>query len=321
MAEDAARDGLQVVQLPGARMRVPARYDVVRGEEGRVVLQPAPPATGVVWITVITAEPPAGKEGAGMGEIVRAKAAEVGKEAQELEDGRVLVSFDDLAEEEGQRLVVRTVHIGIEKTLGIVQAVIPEADLQETANRVLVADLARMVMTFEPAERTELVETPTGTVATKVTQMEGGGEAQRREFGPLEKGQVEEFVAFGEGLVGKYAAFTKEITPKLLDTVFNRWMQDADREKADGESVSLAIGTLFGECMCRKLGMHWAVVSDEQGEAWALVHPGTTMMAFPVESVRKRVEARETNFLHGLAQVIENHLKEGRFARPAEGAE
>lgn len=312
-----ARSELQNVMLPGASVRAPKRYDVVRETDERTVLQPPPPASGVVWISVITAQPAEGASGS-MGDIVRAQAQERGKKPRELDDGRVVVAFDDLAEEQGQRLLVRTCQIGIEKTLGILQVVIPEADVNEPANRTLLTDLAAMAETFQPAERTEVVETPTGAVETTVSTIHPQGETRRRDFGPDEQREVEEFLAFADGLVGRYAAFTKDITPKLLDTVFNRWMQDADREKADGERVSLAIGTAFGECVRKKLGMRWAVISDDQGEAWALVHDSTTLMAFPIESVRKRVEDHETNFLHSLSQVLESHFKEG-VGRTGEG--
>jgi hypothetical protein len=316
MAAGAQRD-VQVVNLSGARLEVSSAFEVVTEADGHVTLQPPPPATGAVWISVITAEPPPGMEG--VAEFVRAAAVKEGRSVQELLDGKVIAFDDATAEEGGRRLLVRTCQIGIEKTLGIVQVVIPESDLGEKANQALLDALPAMAESFEPMERTEFIETPTGTVQTKVSTMPAPrAEAQRRPFVGQERKQLEEFVAFADGLVGRYATFSKDITPRLLDTVFTRWMQDADREKADGESVSLAIGSAFGECLKRTLGLEWMVVSDDQGEAWALSQPGMTMMVFPIESVRKRVESGETNFLHGLSQVVESHLKSERFAAGGE---
>jgi hypothetical protein len=299
-----AADSLRV-QLPGAVLLAPPHYQVIQGEEGQVLLQPPPPATAVIQITVMSA-PPGADAPLPAEDLIRARAAQRGRPVQDRGDAKVITTYDESGDQEGRRVFVRFVEIGVQGRLAVIAVAVPEADLNEPANKTVMTDLPGLVQSLAAAE-----EGAAETAAASMSQEEPSparGDSVRRPFGAPENEQLAECLAFADGLVGRYAAFSKDITPNLLDTVFNRWMQDADREKPDGESVALAVGAAFGEFARKKLKLSWMVVGDETGEAWALAHPAEPMMLFPIESVRKRVEEKRTNFLHDLYRTAEKQF-------------
>jgi hypothetical protein len=55
-----------------------------------------------------------------------------------------------------------------------------------------------------------------------------------------------------------------------------------------------SLGVTFGDALVQKLGLSWVAVEDEYGRDPALHYPGTTILAFPLTTISKRIERGET---------------------------
>jgi hypothetical protein len=113
-----AADSLRV-QLPGAVLLAPPHYQVIQGEEGQVLLQPPPPATAVIQITVMSA-PPGADAPLPAEDLIRARAAQRGRPVQDLGDAKVITTYDESGDQEGRRVFVRFVEIGVQGRLAVI---------------------------------------------------------------------------------------------------------------------------------------------------------------------------------------------------------
>ena len=53
----------------------------------------------------------------------------------------------------------------------------------------------------------------------------------------------------------------------------------------------------------------WGGATDENGTAFALRHEAGETMVFPVQSVLKRIETRQSGFFFDIARVVKNRLE------------
>lgn len=86
-----------------------------------------------------------------------------------------------------------------------------------------------------------------------------------------------------------------ELTPEILDKIFIKWLEEP-KDYSDQEIVS-SIGAAFGTYLCNRLKMDWKVVEDEYGTALCVHHEKPAWTGYPFDSVQKRVDSKETNFL------------------------
>jgi hypothetical protein len=64
---------------------------------------------------------------------------------------------------------------------------------------------------------------------------------------------------------------------------------------APDETVKLqCLGVAFGDALAQDLGLEWVMVEDEYGRDPAVRKPGTTVIAFPLTMISKRLERGET---------------------------
>ena len=99
---------------------------------------------------------------------------------------------------------------------------------------------------------------------------------------------------------------------RLLDTVLrNKWI-------ATDETLKLqCLGVAFGDALIQKLGFIWIAVEDEYGRNPALALEGTSIIAFPLTSISKRIERGEEVEIYELFEnaccTIEQLRLEGVF--------
>ncbi len=154
----------------------------------------------------------------------------------------------------------------------------------------------------------ERVATPTGPMSIKRTMVENTHQ-EIGEFGLEERVWLESNLAAARLLVTRYARseLSDPFDPRNLDRTFTSWLS-AGEDRASGDQVAHALGAAFGQHCVDALGAEWVVVTDEHGSSYAVRHPSGEAMAFPVVSVRKRVESGAANFLvpifEGLQAVI-----------------
>ena len=75
---------------------------------------------------------------------------------------------------------------------------------------------------------------------------------------------------------------------RLLDAILsNEWIKPNETLKLQ------CLGITFGDALAQELGMQWVVVEDEYGRDPALNFKNSSVLAFPLTSISKRVERGE----------------------------
>ena len=94
---------------------------------------------------------------------------------------------------------------------------------------------------------------------------------------------------------------------RLLDTILsNDWIKPTETLKLQ------SLGITFGDALAQKLGMQWVVVEDEYGRDPALSFANSSVLAFPLTSISKRVERGEQVNVDELFSVACKSLLEAR---------
>lgn len=97
---------------------------------------------------------------------------------------------------------------------------------------------------------------------------------------------------------------------KLLDLAFESWTKDQSPDKASGDRITQAFGAALGQALADRLGMEWAHV-DDNGWVDAVVHFKSRTIAYPFDSMAKRVEAGEYGFIQGIYQAVQEQMRRG----------
>jgi hypothetical protein len=86
----------------------------------------------------------------------------------------------------------------------------------------------------------------------------------------------------------KHLYDTLEGKLRLLETILReKWIEPHETWKLQ------SLGITFGDALAQKLEMKWVAVEDEYGRNPALRYPGTTVIAFPLTTISKRIERGE----------------------------
>jgi hypothetical protein len=74
-----------------------------------------------------------------------------------------------------------------------------------------------------------------------------------------------------------------------------------------------SLGIVFGDALAEKMDLLWVMVEDEYGRDPALMVPKTTILAFPLTAISKRVEDGEKvdvyHLFDGFCDLIEKRKK------------
>ena len=84
------------------------------------------------------------------------------------------------------------------------------------------------------------------------------------------------------------------------------WQRLDPSPESDVEFNHLAhlFGFALGEYLVHRTGLQWCVLADQYGSDFAVRHQVASVTAFPVSSVGKRLERRESAFFQPLAASI-----------------
>jgi hypothetical protein len=75
---------------------------------------------------------------------------------------------------------------------------------------------------------------------------------------------------------------------RLLDTIVSeKWIKPHETVKLQ------CLGITFGDALVQELGMRWVTIEDDQGRDPAIELPGTTVVAYPLTMISKRIERGE----------------------------
>jgi hypothetical protein len=115
---------------------------------------------------------------------------------------------------------------------------------------------------------------------------------------------------FTPGSEGLYNQLHQKL--RLLDTIIkNRWIDPKETVKLQ------SLGIAFGDALVEKIGLHWVAVEDEYGRDPALRYKGTSIIAFPLTMISKRIERGEAvdvyKLFDGVCSALEKQIEmEGR---------
>jgi hypothetical protein len=91
---------------------------------------------------------------------------------------------------------------------------------------------------------------------------------------------------FDEGARQKYETLEDKL--RLLDTIIrNKWIAPTETLKLQ------CLGISFGDALAQKLHMSWVTAEDEYGRDPALRFEYTSVVAFPLTAISKRIEHGE----------------------------
>lgn len=93
----------------------------------------------------------------------------------------------------------------------------------------------------------------------------------------------------------------------LLETILESgWIRPDETLKLQ------CLGITFGDAMAQDLGLTWVAVEDEYGRDPALTWQGTSVVAFPLTTISKRIERGETVDVRELFARMRAGLLEAR---------
>jgi len=309
--------GIRTVRLPGSSVRVPGRYVDSRDEEGTTILEISRTNDPTIRISILFAESKDKSKPADLANHVRKRAREKGREEEEHLDGKVVDSYEEKSQENGHDLIIRYWIVGQNNCMAIFGVTMLADRLKTPFTQSVLADMSPMIESFKLDVRTEILETLTGPVHTTVTADPNPSRQTTRPFSKDEQLELQSNLVAAQQIREHYASPDAEpLTLRDLDVIFARWLNDQSPNKPSASMIADALGAVFGELIRKTLEMHWQVVSDEYGTAWSLGKTGSTVMTFPVESVRKRTEDRATNFFVPLFQAIQTHAQNEEYNTP-----
>jgi hypothetical protein len=99
-----------------------------------------------------------------------------------------------------------------------------------------------------------------------------------------------------ETLEGKLALIEAILT--------NGWVTANDTLKLQ------CLGITFGDALAQHLGLKWVAVEDEYGRDPALSPPGSSVLAFPMTSISKRVERGDSVDVYDLFNAACTTIRE-----------
>jgi hypothetical protein len=121
----------------------------------------------------------------------------------------------------------------------------------------------------------------------------------------------------GPEFVASYLPNEKDLNLKTYDRAFHFW-QISKAQRHTNEKVIEILGGYLGNKCISDLNMEWVKVIDEYGTDYAIRSKTTEVMAFPFETVRKRIENKEHDFLHGVYYTIKQMIASGDYKARAQ---
>ena len=91
---------------------------------------------------------------------------------------------------------------------------------------------------------------------------------------------------------------------RLIQTILDAgWIEASETVKLQ------CLGITLGDALVQELGLEWVMVEDEYGRDPAIRKPGTTVLAFPLTMISKRVERGEAVVVRDLFDGVVDHVR------------
>jgi hypothetical protein len=236
--------------------------------------------------------------------FVAETAAEKGHEYFEMGD-KGIERYEEPYDHDGAPLIIKYWHIGLKNSLVIITATIEKACAADDDVKAALELMPRILESVTISVSHRVIVKDGKEIKTTTETVEPTPQSIRP-FEAHESDWLLHSEDQARALSLKYGS-GGELDPEELDRVFGRWMADDERSES-ADDVSEALGAAFGSFLVNEKGFKWVVVNDENGTAYATKHEIAETMAFPVESVRKRIERGEHGFFQDVYTMIVEHL-------------
>lgn len=128
---------------------------------------------------------------------------------------------------------------------------------------------------------------------------------------PLSEAE-EEWMGNLYGFVLKAAGASDGLSIEQLQDFYDSWIETGEPQVEDPNIMINAAGVALGQLLSESLQIDWCIYEDQYGTDLALHTPANDVTLFPLSSVAKRFERRETSFLVGLYHGMVNQVNELR---------
>ncbi len=145
----------------------------------------------------------------------------------------------------------------------------------------------------------------------------GPGEQEYRPFGEREEKQRELMMTAALDMARRVKLVNEEaayLTPEQLDLAWER-VAPAPTNDLEVLFAAYLFGFPLGEYLVHSNGMEWCVFSDGDGSSLAVRHPLAEVTAFPIDSVKKRVDPLEPPFFKAVASTVIKQISSSLAAR------
>jgi hypothetical protein len=291
-----------------ATILFPAGYLREVEQDGMFLIFPPGPEVITLRLTLISRRPRQPRALAGF-DFVREKALKVGWPFEEI-GGKGVANYEDTSEEKGEPLRMVYWLVGAHDQVATVTATVLKRFADDPVVNRTLAIVPGLIDSLEFSNRYEFVETSEGTVQTQVSEVSEPGPQGIVEFGPEQQLWLQTNLLVAREIVTLHQGSEAQVVePRLLDRAFASWLNGKTLSRTSPQEIANALGAAFGDYLVRTLDMRWVVATDENGTAFALRHEAGETMVFPVQSVLKRIETRQSGFFFDIARVVKSRLE------------
>ena len=138
---------------------------------------------------------------------------------------------------------------------------------------------------------------------------------QRLELNGAEREHLDALLDFARAVVLHYGlpvADGELPTLAQLDRSFGAWAGEPVETRVRANDVVDAFGAVLGAHLCRELGLHWILVSDDHGNDFAVNGEPNYILMFPLDATVKRVSRAETRFFEEFAEAMVDQVRDMR---------
>ncbi len=160
------------------------------------------------------------------------------------------------------------------------------------------------------------IQTPAGPATAHKTELEAAPQEVRL---VTDDGRKKFKILAGQGpeLISAYLSEASDSDVKDIDVAFAEWMKRGEKRHSRTQIVEI-LGALFGEKCVQDFDMEWVRVTNTFGTSFAIRAKGVEVMAFPFDSIEKRIDSGETDFFTPLYYGLKQMLESGEYQRPTD---
>lgn len=212
--------------------------------------------------------------------------------------------------ENGTNLIMKFWEIGPkDNKLIIMSATILEKKQYDKRVKALLDSIPDIIKGIEPTEKYNSIETSSGIISFTTIKQEPIDQ-KIVQLNENDKEFINTWIKNGKNIILYYKPklLQSDLTIKLLDFVFDDWLNDKNKERFSPDSIANGLGVVFGELLSKELSMKWVKVIDEYGEDYG-IRSHDNFTSFPISSVYKRIESGESGFFSDLFEMLKHTIE------------